>query len=255
MVHGPLVATWETATGSPGRSLGGRVDKVTAIGFSADGRWLAATGDSGAVDLWRLDAVREPRRILLDAGEPVAARAIDPHGRWLAAASAGSRGHLVDLAGGGAHDQWHGVDGLVASPDGDLLFAVGRDGYHAWRSSDRKLAEGVRWPDEPPLTRIAIAAFDAAHTHGNIRMRLARAGESFLGIGMDAPVVLKGVEVLCEDDEGLIAIYPHRDSHRTRVTAGTTDTVFMTCGVPGIAGNVLVEAAGTTQDFVERFCR
>ncbi len=104
-------------------------------------------------------------------------------------------------------------------------------------------------------TRIAIAAFDGAHTHGDLRMRLAHEGESFLGIGMDAPVVLKGVEVVCEDDEGLVAIYPYRDSHRTRVTTATVDTVFMTCGVPGIEPRTLVEAAETTREFVERFCR
>ena len=104
-------------------------------------------------------------------------------------------------------------------------------------------------------TRIAIAAFDGAHTHGGLRMRLAREGESFLGIGMEAPAVLKGVEVVCEDDEGLVAIYPYRDAHRTRVTTATTDTVFMTCGVPGIPPAALGESAETTKEFVERFCR
>ncbi len=104
-------------------------------------------------------------------------------------------------------------------------------------------------------TRIAIAAFDGAHTHGDLRMRLARAGESFLGIGMEASVILKGVEVVCEDDEGLVAIYPYRDAHRTRVTTATADTVFMTCGVPGIEPAALVASAETTKEFVEQFCR
>ena len=104
-------------------------------------------------------------------------------------------------------------------------------------------------------TRIAIAAFDAARTRGDLRMRLARAGESFLGIGMEAPVVLKGVEVVCQDEDGLVAIYPYRDAHRTRVTTATTDTVFMTCGVPGIEAGALLAAAETTREFVERFCR
>ena len=104
-------------------------------------------------------------------------------------------------------------------------------------------------------TRIAIAAFDAANTHGDIRMRLARQGESFLGIGMGAPVVLRGVEVVCEDQEGLVAIYPYRDAHRTRVTTSTAETVFMTCGVPGIDPAALVASAETTKEFVERFCR
>lgn len=104
-------------------------------------------------------------------------------------------------------------------------------------------------------TRIAIAAFDAGHTYGDLRMRLARAGETFLGIGMENAVVLKGVEVMCEDEEGLVAIYPYRDSHRTRVTTATVDTIFMTCGVPGIEPHTLVESAHTTREFVERFCR
>jgi DNA/RNA-binding domain of Phe-tRNA-synthetase-like protein len=104
-------------------------------------------------------------------------------------------------------------------------------------------------------TRVSIAAFDGAHLHGDLRMRLAREGEEFLGIGMETPVILKGVEVVCEDDEGLIAIYPYRDAYRTRVTTATTDTVFMTCGVPGILASALEQAAETTRDFVERVCR
>lgn len=104
-------------------------------------------------------------------------------------------------------------------------------------------------------TRISIAAFDAAHLQGDLRMRLAREGEEFLGIGMEKPAVLTGVEVVCEDDNGLSAIYPYRDAHRTRITTATTDTVFMTCGVPGIPREALVDAAETTKEFVERYCR
>ncbi len=104
-------------------------------------------------------------------------------------------------------------------------------------------------------TRISIAAFDAAHLHGELRMRLARSGEAFLGIGMETPAVLKGGEVVCEDDEGLIAVYPYRDAHRTRVTTSTRDTVFMTCGVPGIPADALVAAARVTEELVDRFCR
>lgn len=104
-------------------------------------------------------------------------------------------------------------------------------------------------------TRISIAAFDGAHLRGDLRMRHAREGEEFLGIGMEKAAVLKGVEVVCEDDDGLTAIYPYRDAHRTRVTTATADTVFMTCGVPGIGPRALIEAAETTKEFVERFCR
>ena len=86
-------------------------------------------------------------------------------------------------------------------------------------------------------------------------MRLARAGERFLGIGMGEPAVLKGVEVVVQDSEGLVAVYPYRDADATKVTTTTRDTCFMTCGVPGIERRTLVEAAETTKEFVERFCR
>lgn len=104
-------------------------------------------------------------------------------------------------------------------------------------------------------TRVAIAAFDLARLHGDLRMRLAYEGEHFLGIGMDKPASLKGIEVVVEDDESLIAIYPHRDADETKVTTTTKDTLFMTCGVPGISAETLRVAAETTRGLVERFCR
>lgn len=104
-------------------------------------------------------------------------------------------------------------------------------------------------------TRVAIAAFDRATVRGDLAMRLARPGEPFLGIGMAAPVSLKGHEVVVQDDAGPVAMYPYRDADRTRVTLGTEATVFMTCGVPGIAADRLREAAATTEEFVGRFCR
>lgn len=150
----------------------------------------------------------------------------------------------------------------------DFYWRVGIDPTKTRPASEALLRRVLQGKDLPRIntlvdaynlasmrTRIAIAAFDAGHLRGDIRMRLAHAGESFLGIGMDRPVVLEGVEVVCEDDDGLVAIYPHRDSDRTRVTTSTTSTVFMTCGVPGIAPEALVESARVTQEFVERFCR
>ncbi len=150
----------------------------------------------------------------------------------------------------------------------DFYWRVGIDPTKIRPASEallRRVLQGKEFPRISTLvdaynlasmkTRIAIAAFDAAHTRGELRMRLAAAGESFRGIGMEVPMVLKGVEVVCEDDDGLVAIYPYRDSHRTRVSAATVDTLFMTCGVPGIETSALVSAAETTREFVERFCR
>jgi len=105
-------------------------------------------------------------------------------------------------------------------------------------------------------THVAIAAFDAARLVGDVlTMRLSRAGETFLGIQMDAPMTLQGHEVVVQDRNALVAIYPYRDAEATKVTLATTDTVFMTCGVPGIPDETLGSADVTTMEFVERFCR
>ncbi len=103
-------------------------------------------------------------------------------------------------------------------------------------------------------TRIALAAFDAANLRGDIVMRTARPGEEFLGIGMERPVVLTGKEVVDQDEAGLVAIYPYRDSARTAVTTATRATVFLVCGVPGIPRETLVRAQAVTRDLVARFC-
>jgi len=104
-------------------------------------------------------------------------------------------------------------------------------------------------------TRVAIAAFDGARVLGALRMRLARSGETFLGIGMAASIRLEGHEVVVQDDEGLVAVYPYRDADRTKVRVGTRATVFLTCGVPGLPPEKLREADETTREFVERFAR
>jgi len=102
-------------------------------------------------------------------------------------------------------------------------------------------------------TRIALAAFDAGTVRGDIVMRKARSRETFLGIGMNSPVVLTGKEVVIADDAGLVAVYPYRDSERTAVTNATRAIVFLACGVPGIPRGVLVRAQDVTRDLVLRF--
>lgn len=104
-------------------------------------------------------------------------------------------------------------------------------------------------------TRVAIAAFDLERVRGDLTMRLARPGETFQGIGMAEPIALKGHEVVVQDAEALVAIYPYRDADATKVTTATRDTMFMTCGVPGLPEDKLREADETTKEFVERFCR
>ena len=103
-------------------------------------------------------------------------------------------------------------------------------------------------------TRIALAAFDKAKLRGDLRMRRSRLGEEFLGIGMQAPLALTGVEVVCEDADRLVAIYPYRDADASRATSETHDVRLLVCGVPGISNEALQGAAAVATSLVTRFC-
>lgn len=103
-------------------------------------------------------------------------------------------------------------------------------------------------------TAVALAAFDADRVSGELFMREARAGEEFLGIGMEAPRRLKGGEVVVEDGEKLIAIYPYRDAEDSKITLQTQRVLLMICGVPGVGEETLKEAGEVALDYVTRFC-
>jgi DNA/RNA-binding domain of Phe-tRNA-synthetase-like protein len=100
---------------------------------------------------------------------------------------------------------------------------------------------------------IPIAAFDADTLSGDLTLRFARGGELFLGIGMEKPVVLQNNQVIMTDAEQIIAIYPYRDSDATKVTQNTRNIRIITCGVPKIEREKLIEAydlcAGYLKDY------
>ena len=104
---------------------------------------------------------------------------------------------------------------------------------------------------------VAIAAFDLELISDELFMRKARVGERFRGIGMDAEIELKGVEVIIEDlrSQKLIAVYPYRDSDDSKVTLQTKNVLLLMCGVPGVLQENLREASVLSKEFVERFCR
>ena len=102
---------------------------------------------------------------------------------------------------------------------------------------------------------IPLATFDMdAIASWPLGLRYARAGELFLGIGMKEPVELSGRELVLADAEGPIAIYPHRDSDRTKITERTRRALVVACGAPGVAVRRLVEAAKLAADYITRFC-
>jgi DNA/RNA-binding domain of Phe-tRNA-synthetase-like protein len=101
---------------------------------------------------------------------------------------------------------------------------------------------------------VPMAAFDRERLKGSLRMRFARPGERFLGIGMEAPVELKGMEIVIEDDEGLTAIYPYRDAERTKITLESKGAVLLFCGAPGVEEDRLEYSKGECIKQITRFC-
>jgi DNA/RNA-binding domain of Phe-tRNA-synthetase-like protein len=103
------------------------------------------------------------------------------------------------------------------------------------------------------ITGIPIAAFDADTLNGELTMRFASEGESFLGIGMEKPLMLQKKQVIVTDSEEIIAIYPYRDSTATKVTIDTKNIRILTCGVPGVSRESVVEAYGICADYLKEY--
>jgi len=101
---------------------------------------------------------------------------------------------------------------------------------------------------------VPLAAFDMAGLSGDLLMREANTGEKFLGIGMEKPVVLEGGEIVIEDGEKLVAIYPYRDAEVSKITVDTEDILMLVCGVPNVGSGVLENAERISLEYVIRFC-
>jgi DNA/RNA-binding domain of Phe-tRNA-synthetase-like protein len=102
-------------------------------------------------------------------------------------------------------------------------------------------------------TAIPFGAFDLDKMRGTLTMREALKDEKFLGIGMENPINLTGGEVVIQDEERLIAIYPYRDADYSKVSSSTRNVFLMVCGVPGISNETLLKAESIGIDYVTKF--
>jgi DNA/RNA-binding domain of Phe-tRNA-synthetase-like protein len=103
-------------------------------------------------------------------------------------------------------------------------------------------------------SEVPLATFDEDKIKGNLTMRFALAGESFLGIGMDKPMSLNGGEVVISDSERIVALYPHRDADYSKLTEKTTNATILVCGVPGISLETLNQSKRTAIEYINKFC-
>lgn len=123
---------------------------------------------------------------------------------------------------------------------------------------DRPIPKINTWVDAYNLvsitTAIPIASFDSDLLEGSLLMREAKAGEEFLGIGMNKPVVLSGGEAVIQDDKRLVAIYPYRDADYSKVSKDTVNVLMLLCGAPGITREKLNASAMEAAKVLPRFC-
>lgn len=101
---------------------------------------------------------------------------------------------------------------------------------------------------------VPIAAYDTEKISGELFMRFAREGESFHGIGMDRPYNLSGRELVVQDGQKLLAVYPYRDAETTKVSEHSRKILFMVCGVPAIETSYLHETSSILAEAVKKFC-
>lgn len=83
-------------------------------------------------------------------------------------------------------------------------------------------------------TQLSFSIFDQNVIKPPLRIRYAKTNESFLGIGMDAPIQLKGRELVFEDAQNLLSIHPYRDAERSKITSKTKKVLIITGGIPGL---------------------
>ncbi len=103
-------------------------------------------------------------------------------------------------------------------------------------------------------TGVPIAAFDLDAVEEEISLRFSKPDEEFHGIGMSLPKPLEKGVLVMSSGEDTIAIYPYRDAEESKITFETKDAVLISCGVPGISEQTLMEAAGCARDRVISVC-
>jgi WD40 repeat protein len=134
--HWDNVTLWNARTGERIALLRGFERYVYGIGFSRDGKWLAAGTDDGHVQIWDLTKRRKLRTIDLMGGQ-VSAPAFSPDGNLLAAGVYGAGTvFVIDVRSGTILGQAHvsdlGCGSVAFSPDGRYLITPSTGGLITW---------------------------------------------------------------------------------------------------------------------------
>ncbi|MCS7117304.1 MAG: phenylalanine--tRNA ligase beta subunit-related protein [Thaumarchaeota archaeon] len=102
------------------------------------------------------------------------------------------------------------------------------------------------------LTGITFSVFDLGKLSGSLALTWSRTGEVFRGIGVVKAETLTGKELVMRDEEGVISVYPYRDSERTKTDHFTKDALIVLCCVPAIGLTKLLDTERVLLEAIER---
>lgn len=120
-------------------NLGGHLDVVSCVAFTADGKSLASASYDKTVRVWDL-ASQKPRLTLTGHSDFVYSVAFGPEGKWLVSASKDRSVKLVDAVTGQSRFTFSGMNedvlAVAVSADGKQVVSSGfESGLHWWDSA------------------------------------------------------------------------------------------------------------------------
>jgi DNA/RNA-binding domain of Phe-tRNA-synthetase-like protein len=101
-------------------------------------------------------------------------------------------------------------------------------------------------------TLIPISGFDFDALTPPFQVRFAKNGETFTGIGMEAPLSLTQNMVVLADIKRVVCIYPYRDCDHTKITIATENVAIVGYGATGMAATQIREAVETALEFIKQ---
>jgi WD40 repeat protein/serine/threonine protein kinase len=174
------VHLWDVETGRPLRTLIAQDKMFARVAYSADGRWLAASGaetlQKGNLHIWDRATGKQVQRVAGQEGGIFACQ-FSPDGKRIFTAGTDMRINIIDVQTGRLLLALEGaeaiVTALVMSPDGALLYSGDANGF-------------IRvWNGTPTAMEMIL------HTHtDNYHVACSHDGRSLAASGIDGTVTL-----------------------------------------------------------------
>lgn len=146
----------------------------------------------------------------------------------------------------------------------DFYWRIGIDPTKQRPSSEAMLRRALRRGSIPVINNVVdagnvasmealvpIGLYDLDLVRGNLKLRFAREGEEFDPIGGEKEE-LRGNQIVLSDEEGVVHVFPHRDSRRTMIRNSTTKVLVVACGVPGVDKAIVRRACDKAVNYITK---